>query len=225
MCGRFTLTRFPDEWTELLDLPDFEIPDARYNVAPGQHILTIIRDPEHKNPLPQMLHWGLLPHWAKDSKQMQRPINARSESAAAKPFFRSAMRHHRCLIPADGFFEWADKGAKRRPYYFRMRDKSPFALGGLWDRWHGPGDELIDSCAILTTGPNSVLKPYHHRMPVILDTKDFKTWLNPDIQSATDVEHLMTPYDPEVMEAVPVSTYVNSPRNDDEQCLLPEMDE
>jgi len=223
MCGRFTLTRFPDEWTELLDLPDFETPDARYNVAPGQHILTIIRDPEHKNPLPQMLHWGLLPHWAKDSKSAQRPINARCETAATKPFFRSAMRHHRCLVPADGFFEWAGKGAKKRPYYFRMRDKAPFALGGIWDRWHGKNDELVDSCAILTTEPNSLLKSYHHRMPVILNSEHFKLWLDPDVQTSKDVEHLMKPYDPKVMEAIAVSTYVNSPRNDDEQCLFPEM--
>ena len=222
MCGRFTLTAFPDEWTELLDLPDFEIPAARYNVAPGQPILTILRDAEHRNPLPQMLHWGLLPHWAKESTGMQRPINARSETAAEKPFFRSAMRHRRCLVPADGFFEWSGKGSSRRPYYFRMRNKQPFALGAIWDHWHGPGDELIDSCAILTTRPNAVLKPIHHRMPVILDADSFKLWLDPEVQSVKDVQHLMQPYAPDEMEAIPVSTHVNSPRNDDEQCLFPE---
>ena len=209
---------------ELLDLPDFEIPDARFNIAPGQPILTIIRDPEHKTPLPQMLHWGLLPHWAKDARGAQRPINARSETAAQKPFFRSAMRHHRCIIPADGFFEWAGKGAVRRPYYFRMRNKQPFALAGIWDRWQSPEDEMVDSCAILTTSPNAVLKPIHHRMPVILDTDKFKLWLDPEVQEVKRVEHLMQPYAPDNMEAVPVGTYVNNPRNDDEQCLFPESE-
>jgi putative SOS response-associated peptidase YedK len=220
MCGRFTLTRFPDEWTEALDMPEFKIPEPRYNVAPGQYILTIMRDAEAPHPIPQLLFWGLLPAWMKDAKDAHRPINARAETAAEKPMFRAAMRHRRCLIPADGFFEWAGRGHARRPYYFTRRDGMPFAMAGIWEHWeHRETGEMIDSCAILTTSPNAVVKPIHHRMPVILDAGSFACWLDPQVQSANAVQHLLVPYPPETMRAMPVSTRVNSPRHDDADCI------
>ena len=225
MCGRFTLTKFPDEWKDALELDDFELPAPRYNVAPGQYILTIIRDAEHPRPIPQLLHWGLLPSWVKDKGTTTRPINARSETAAEKPYFRAAVRHRRCLVPADGFFEWSGKGPDRRPYYFQRKDKEPFAIAGLWEHWEGPGEEQIDSCTLLTTRPNALVQPLHHRMPVILDVEHFKLWLDHDAQSVKDIEYLFAPYPAEAMIVTPVSRRVNSPRHDDRQCLFPEADE
>ena len=223
MCGRFTLTRFPDEWKEALAMDDFELPAPRYNVAPGQYILTIIRDAEHPRPIPQLLHWGLLPAWVKDPKTTTRPINARAETVGEKPYFRGAIRHRRCLVPADGFFEWSGNGPDRRPFYFQRKDKQPFAIAGLWEHWAGPGDELIDSCTLLTTQPNELLKRYHHRMPVILDIPHFQRWLDPSAQSVKDIAHLLTPYPADAMIATPVSRRVNSPANDDQQCLFPDQ--
>lgn len=225
MCGRFTLTRFPDEWQEALDLDEFKMPEPRYNVAPGQYILTIIRDAEHPKPIPQLLNWGLLPSWVKDSKTHTRPINARSETVAEKPYFRAAVRHRRCLIPADGFFEWSGKGQARKPYYFQLKSKQPFAFGGLWEHWEGPGEEMIDSCTILTTQPNPLVKPLHHRMPVILDPRHFQLWLDSDIQTVKDIRHLFAPYPAEAMMVTPVSRRVNNPRHDDERCLFPEEEQ
>ncbi|MCE9615493.1 MAG: SOS response-associated peptidase [Lentisphaerae bacterium] len=219
MCGRFTLTRFPDEWTELLEMPGFDPPKPRYNVAPGQYILTILRDPEIPHPIPQLLFWGLLPAWVKDPATVSRPINARAETVADKPYFRAAIRHRRCLIPADGFFEWAGAGATRRPYYFQMKDEQPFAMAGLWERWQSPRDELVDSCTILTTTPNDVVKPYHHRMPVILAPQDFKSWMDPGVQSHRAVAHLLKPFPADTMKATPVSRRVNNARQDDSGCV------
>ncbi|MDA0576957.1 MAG: SOS response-associated peptidase [Verrucomicrobia bacterium] len=224
MCGRFTLTRMPGEWAELLDMPGFDPPKPRYNVAPGQYILTILRDPEVSHPILQLLFWGLLPAWVKDPKDATRPINARAETVAEKPYFRAAIRHRRCLIPADGFFEWSGTGAQRRPIYFQMADERPFAMAGIWERWQGPRDELIDSCTILTTTPNPVVKPHHHRMPVILDPAHFKTWLDPSEQSARAVAHLLAPYPPATMKATPVSRRVNSAARDDAGCVQRELD-
>jgi putative SOS response-associated peptidase YedK len=223
MCGRFTLTRFPDEWIELLEMPGFDPPKPRYNVAPGQYILTILRDPEVPHPLAQLLFWGLLPAWVKDPKAVSRPINARAETVAEKPYFRAAIRHRRCLIPADGFFEWTGAGAERRPYYFQMQDERPFALAGLWERWQGPREELVDSCTIPTTTPNAIVKPYHHRMPVIVEPAHFKRWLDPAVQSYRDVADLLVPHPPAAMKATPVSRKVNNARRDDEGCVQGEM--
>lgn len=222
MCGRFTLTRLSGEWQAALDMEPFGLPEPRYNVAPGQYILTILRDPEHARPIPQLLSWGLLPAWVKDPKALSRPINARVETVAEKPFFRGAIRHRRCLIPADGFFEWSGKGAERRPYYFQMRDEAPFAFGGLWEHWQGPGDELIDTCTILTTTPNALVKPLHHRMPLIVTREHYPLWLNPGAQSVKDVAPLFVPYPAEAMKVSAVSRRVNSVAHDDPACLLPE---
>ncbi len=204
MCGRFTLTRFPDGWAALLALPGFEKPKPRGNISPGEYILTVLRDPEIAHPIPQMLFWGFLPAWVKDAKSVSRPINARAETAAEKPYFRAAIRHRRCLIPADGFFEWSGERGQRRKHYFQMRDEQPFALAGIWERWQGPGDELIDSCAILTTTPNAVVKPVHDRMPVIIRQEDFALWLDPHAQSHRTVAHLLAPHPAEAMKEAPV---------------------
>lgn len=219
MCGRYTLTQYPSGWTELLGMPGFEPPKPRHNVAPGQYVLTILRDPEIAHPIPQMLQWGLLPAWVKDRHGAHRPINARAETAAEKPCFRAALRHRRCLIPADGFFEWTGTGTARRPIYFQMKDEAPFALAGLWERWQGPGDEWIDSCAILTTTPNAVVGQFHHRMPVILDPEHVVRWLDPSTQTARGIKDLLGPYAADAMKASPVSRRVNSAANDDSACL------
>lgn len=221
MCGRYTLTKLPPDWSDLLEMPALLPPSPRYNIAPGQYVLTILHDPEYPHPLAQLLYWGLLPAWVKDPKARARPINARAETAAEKPYFRAALRHRRCLIPADGFYEWTGTGSARHPRHFRMQDRRPFAFAGIWERWEGANGELIDSCAILTTTPNTLIRQYHHRMPVILEPAQFAPWLSPGDQSARTVAALLKPYPPEGMESVEVCRRVNSVAHDDPACLLP----
>jgi len=219
MCGRFTLTRFPDEWSALLELPPFSPQPPRYNIAPSQYILTILRDPESPRPMAQLLVWGLLPAWAKDKNAAQRAINARAETAAEKPTFRAALRHRRALIPVDGFYEWSGTGANRHPYYFQMWDGRPFAIAGLWEHWEGPAGEMIDSCALLTTVPNALIAPLHHRMPVILAPDQFRRWLDPNVQSGRDLTPMLTPFPAEAMRVTRVSRRVNSVAHDDPACI------
>jgi len=147
-------------------------------------------------------------------------INARSETAAAKPAFRAALRRRRCLVPADGFYEWQRREGRKQPYHMRRRDGAPFALAGLWERWEGP-DGAIDSCALLTTAANELMRPIHDRMPVILDPQTFDLWLDPSMQDVERVQSLLRPYPAEAMIAYPVSPMVNNARNDNPQCVLP----
>ncbi len=219
MCGRFALTRMPvAAWAETLEMPAFEPPPPRYNIAPGQYVLTILRDPEIAHPIPQMLEWGLLPAWAKTAAGATRPINARAETAAEKPSFRAALRHRRCLVPADGYYEWSGQGAERQPWLIRRRDRRPFAFAGLWERWQGPGDHFVDSFAILTTAANAALARLHPRMPVIINNDCFNKWLDPGTQSARAVTPWLTAAPDNALEAIRVSRRVNSVRHDDPAC-------
>ena len=162
--------------------------------------------------------WGLVPGWAKDPKMGNRMINARSETVAEKPAFKGAFQRRRCLIPADGFFEWKRNGKSRTPYHIHLTGHEPFAMAGLWERWRSADGDQLDSCAILTTRPNSLMETLHDRMPVILDSTAIESWLEPSTPE-DELKAMTAPYPAEKMAAYPVSTRVNSPRHNDPECL------
>ena len=226
MCGRFTQRL---SWAELHELMDLIGPPRnlrpRYNVAPSQDV-AVVRAVDGGCSV-SMLRWGLIPAWAKDPAIGYRLINARSETVAEKPSFRSAYRRRRCLIPADGFYEWQRLGKIRQPWLFGLRDGAPFALAGLWERWTVPeGAELtgslaelgagdpVETCTILTTAANETVAPVHGRMPVILPRDACDPWL-----AGEDVS--LAPFAADAMTAHPVSTLVNRPANDDPRCVEP----
>ena len=222
MCGRFTLTVSPEELQAAF--PDFSIPGdipPSYNIAPSQPIPVIPND--GKNALDFYL-WGLIPSWTKPEKVGKYSlINARSETAAEKASFKNSLRRRRCLILADGFFEWSKpkSGGSKIPYYFTLKDHHPYAFAGLWDTWISPEGDPIKTACILTTSPNQTVKAVHDRMPVILDPADFQIWLDPREGKPEDFQHLMKPYPAELMVSYSVSTYVNSPKNNSPQCIQP----
>jgi putative SOS response-associated peptidase YedK len=219
MCGRYTLHVPTRALMDLFDLP--EVPDLlpRYNVAPSQEV-PVVRQRGEAREL-TLLRWGLIPFWSKDPKRGPTPINARSDSAAEKPAFRTAFRRHRCLLPADGFYEWKKEGTKKQPVLFRMRDEGPFAFAGLWDRWEGPDGQIIQSCTLLTTEPNALVETVHDRMPVILPPEAYDLWLDPTVHEPARVQPLLRPYPAEAMTATPVSPRVNSPREDSPDLITP----
>ena len=201
---------------ELADYPA-SIPPS-YNVAPTQRVAAVVSDGETRKL--EMLRWGLIPPWADDPEIGSRMINARSETATEKSSFRKPFRERRCLILADGFYEWQKSSSGKQPYYIRMEDERPFAFAGLWERWSREGEE-IRTCTILTTEPNDLVKDIHNRMPVILPPEDYALWLDPDIQETDAISPLLKPYSAEEMQAYPVSRSVNSPANDDPRCIEP----
>ena len=168
-----------------------------------------------------MLRWGLIPSWAKEPAIGSRLINARSETIAEKPSFRSAFKNRRCLIPATGFYEWKRQDRIKQPFYIRMRDTHPFAFAGLWEHWEGGEKEVINSCTILTTDPNDLMRDIHNRMPVILSPDNYDMWLDPANTRAAMLQPLLGPYPSDKMEVYPVSIYVNKPQNDDTRCIEP----
>jgi putative SOS response-associated peptidase YedK len=191
----------------------------RYNVSPSQSVAAI-RHADGRRTLAR-LRWGLIPSWAKDPKIDYQCINARAETVATKPAFRSAFKRRRCLIPADGFLEWQKLSAKKKqPYHIRLRDESVFTFAGLWECWHPPEGEPVETCTIVTTEANDLVRPLHDRMPVILDGGDRDAWLAPDAEAVL-LQPLLRPFPAELMEAVAVSTLVNSPKNDLPECLEP----
>ncbi|MDE0838758.1 MAG: SOS response-associated peptidase [Kiritimatiellae bacterium] len=222
MCGRFTVTKLPKAWLDALGLGPVPNHKPRYNIAPSQNVLAAAHDVEEDRNLLRFFEWGLLPTWSKDPKVMNRPINARSETAAEKPSFRSAMRYRRCVLPSDGFFEWTGKGTSRRPHYFQHADNALFSFAGLWEEWESERGECIHSCTILTTQANALVAKVHNRMPVILDPDQAVAWLDPNQQNASAVQQYLTPYPAERMTVVPVSQHVNSPRHDDALCIAAE---
>lgn len=217
MCGRYTLRASPQqlrEWFDLFREPEWE---PRYNIAPSQQVLAIRFD-EHATPRePVLLTWGLIPSWADDVKIGNRMINARADTVAAKPAFRAAFKRRRCLIPADGFYEWQKVDGGKQPFHIRLRSGEPFAFAGLWERWN-KGPEPIESCTIITTEANETMQDLHDRMPVILPKDAYDHWLDPQ-QDAVTLIGLLQPYASEPMTAVPVSKMVNNPRNDVPECL------
>ena len=217
MCGRYTLSTPAGRLAEEFQLDSTVEITPSYNVAPTQQVAAVLEDEGGRRL--EMLRWGLVPSWAEDPEIGARMINARSETAPEKPSFRSAFRRRRCLIAADGFYEWKRENGGKQPYYFRMHDGRPFAFAGLWESWE-KGDGVLRTCAILTTRANSVLQDIHDRMPVILPHDAYNAWLDPDADRE-ELGELMVPYSYDDLETYPVSRFVNSPRNNDERCIEP----
>jgi putative SOS response-associated peptidase YedK len=198
----------------------------RYNIAPTQLVAAVRRSAADGARHMALLKWGLVPSWARDAQGGARLINARGETVAEKPTFRGSFRHRRCLIPADGYYEWQRIGTRKQPYYFHLRNHQPFAFAGLWDTWHpAASDEPpLESCAIITTAANELCQPFHDRMPVILRDEDWDVWLNNSVQDRATLEPLLRPFDSTDLTAEAVSTYVNQVRHDDERCIWTERD-
>jgi putative SOS response-associated peptidase YedK len=222
MCGRFVGFRKIEELIAAFPIDQTETTvTASYNIAPTQKVLAIVHD-QGKNRL-KRLHWGLVPFWAKDTTIGQRLINARSETVASKPSFRHAFKHRRCLIPADGFYEWQGEKGKKQPVYFTLPDDRPFAFAGLWERWddHGKADAAYLSCAILTTAASSSVKPVHHRMPVILDPHAYVAWLDADNQDVNALGAILHTGIIAELTYRPVSPRVNAARNNSPDNIKP----
>jgi putative SOS response-associated peptidase YedK len=219
MCGRYTLKTPVEELSEKFQFPEVIPLKPRYNIAPSQPVPVVRLMPDNQERKLAMLRWGLIPAWVKDPAKARQPINAKSETVAELPTFRTAFRKRRCLIPADGFYEWKQEGGRKQPVYICMKDREPFAFAGLWERWAGEEDEFIESCTILTTEPNELLVPVHNRMPVILDPQDYDLWLDPDVQEVTRLKPLLHPFPPEQMTYYQVNLRVNNPKHDDTLCI------
>ncbi len=221
MCGRFTLQNPSDILADLFDLDDVPDLKPRYNIAPTQTVVALRAGMADEPRELVYLRWGLIPFFAKDAKMGARMINARSETVHLKPSFRGPFKHRRCLIPTDGFFEWRKVADGKMPFHIGFQDRSAFAMAGLFERWKNPEGEVVESCTILTTEPNPEIAPIHDRMPVILGPDDWDLWLDPGIESRQLLEPLFSPWEGTKLVPVPVSKHVNSPRNDDINCVLP----
>jgi len=221
MCGRFALTVDPADLQDAF--PEFTFPAQgapRYNIAPSQPILALPNDGANKA---DFFVWGLIPSWAKDPTIGSHLINARAETLAEKPAFRSAYKYHRCLIFADGFFEWqARPGMKSKvPHFIRLKSGATFAFAGLWEHWQPADGSEVRSATIITTEPNELMAAIHNRMPVILPRLAYAQWIDPTPLFPIDLKSLLVPYPTGEMDAYPVSTLVNSPGNDQAECILP----
>jgi putative SOS response-associated peptidase YedK len=229
MCGRFTLKQPAEAIAAVLasasssnqpfDVEKLPELSAQYNIAPTQMVTTVLSNPESDKREFHLLRWGLIPSWAKDMSMGAKLINARAETVAEKPAFRSAFKHRRCLVLADGFYEWQRIDGKKQPFYFGLQDGQPFCFAGLWEQWESPEKEKIVSCTILTTEANEVLKPIHDRMPVVLDKKYYDLWLNPQVQKLESLKEVLHPYPASAMTAYPVSTLVNNPKYNNADCI------
>jgi putative SOS response-associated peptidase YedK len=222
VCGRFTLRASPESLAEHFDLEEPPEISARYNVAPGQSVLALRSDPVRGSRRVEDLRWGLVPEWAKDVAIGQRMINARAESAAQKPAFRTAFRKQRCLVPADGFYEWGTTGGGvKQPYLFTRPDRGLFAFAALFDIWHEGANDEVRSGTIITTEANGVLAGIHDRMPAILDPGDYAQWLDPANEDPDELRKLLVPSPDSWLEGHTVGTRVNNTRNDDPECMSP----
>jgi putative SOS response-associated peptidase YedK len=221
MCGRFTLFDSTSSLAEGFGLTEAPSLSPRYNIAPSQEVAVVRIPPEGSAREIALLRWGLIPSWAKDPSIGNRMINARSETVAEKPAFRAAIRRRRCLVPANGFYEWKRTNGRKQPYFIGMRERKIFGFGGIWESWEGAGGETVLSCALLTTGPNELLRPIHDRMPVIIAPRDFDLWLSPEVQDPKAVAPLFRSYPSEEMIAYSVRTAVNNPKTDAPDLIEP----
>ena len=217
MCGRYTLAT--DVSAYLLEL-ELQVPEElrhprRYNIAPSQPVLGVVADPR---PRVEIMEWGYIPSWAKPDRAMKPVINARGETIAEKPYFRGAFRSSRCAVLADGFYEWRKEGKGKQPYRITMHGGGIFAMAGLWSNMHDEHGSHRATCAIVTVGANTVMKPIHDRMPLILDVSALQMWLDPKA-SSRDLESMLAPPPAEWIETYEVSTIVNSPANDHAACI------
>ena len=239
MCGRFSQTQSGEVIAEAFQLSTVPGLTPRYNIAPTQLVSVITQSPKTKQRIHHQKRWGLIPGWAKDTSLGNRLINARSETVAEKPAFRNAFQRRRCLVVADGFYEWqqlppgetmsepsavptSPSEQTKQPFFIQLASRSPFAFAGLWERWQDPETQQpLFSCTILTTQPNSLMATIHHRMPVILNPDAYDTWLNPSAYNPGVLEALLRPYATTAMTVTPISTAINNPRNDSESIQQP----
>ena len=220
MCGRFVLFSSLEEIREAFAVQQVRYQvEPSYNVAPTQSVAVVVQR-EGVNTLEKM-RWGLIPAWAKDPAIGSRMINARAETVGEKPSFKRPLKDRRCLVVANGFYEWQKTGQAKIPMFIRLKSGQPFGFAGLYDVWTSPEGESVVSCTIITTSANDLMQPIHDRMPVILPKPQEATWLNPAIQRADDVLPLLVPYSAADMEAYPVSRLVNSPENNSPDLVRP----
>jgi putative SOS response-associated peptidase YedK len=219
MCGRYTLTSAPEALRDLFQYAEQPNFPPRYNIAPTQPI-AIVRLVNGKREF-ALVRWGLLPSWVKDPKAITLLFNARGESISEKPAFRAAMKRRRCLIPADGFYEWKAVGSRKQPYFVRAKSGMPFAFAGLWETWTGPNGEELETGTIVTTRANRTLSSIHDRMPVIVPPEAFDLWLNGADVDSTTAEALIVPAPDGLLEAFPVSGDVNRTANDNPKLVEP----
>ena len=220
MCGRFVLRASTQQLQTLFDLAEAPPIAPRYNIAPTQPVLAVRANPHGGLREATYLNWGLIPFWAKDPKIGSRMINARAETAAQKPSFRAAFKYRRCIVPADGFYEWKKEKDGKQPFLIGMESGDVFGIAGLWEHWEQDGS-VIESCTLLTSEANAWMAPLHHRMPVILEPQDYDEWLDPSVQKADPLLHLVRPFSGAAMRAFAVSKVVNNARNDQPECVEP----
>ena len=218
MCGRFALIVDAAVLADVFDVDPPRELKPRFNIAPTQDV-SIVRAGTERERECSAVRWGLVPSWAKDEKMGARMINARGETVAEKPSFRSAVKTRRCLIPASGFYEWIATDSGKQPHFIHFADARVFAFAGLWERWHKGDSGPLDTCTIITTDPNPMIADLHNRMPVILDPATWDEWVAPSPLAPERLQELFLPHPAEGMEAYPVSTHVNKPMNDDLECL------
>ena len=216
MCGRFTLRTLPQSYSEFMSGLKFPTIEPRYNIAPTQPIWCVVN--QNQTAIATKLSWGLIPSWEKDPAKARRHFNARSETAAEKPSFRSAFKSRRCVILADGFYEWESQGKSKQPFHVTREDDGLLWLAGLWEIGNndaGPGD----NCTILTTAANEFMTPLHHRMPVILKSHDISMWIDEDFADTDQLQSLLKPCDESMLTMRPVSRYINKASNQGPECL------
>ena len=223
MCGRFALKAPPRTIQQHFDLSETVNLSPRFNIAPSQDV-AVIRHLSGKGCRQlDMLRWGLIPGWAKDMKISYRMINARAETLAQKPAFRTAFKKRRCIIAADGFYEWLHLGKTKQPFFVHMKNNAVFGFAGLWESWNNPEGHTVESCTIITTSANDLVRKIHDRMPVILYPARYEAWLQDSTPEQTLQQFLM-PYPADKMESYRVSSEVNSPKNDTMECMRPIRD-
>jgi putative SOS response-associated peptidase YedK len=222
MCGRYLLSRrkqiLEEQFAATSDDAEWS---PRYNIAPTQFVPVIRRKPRSTARELSLIRWGLVPSWAMDSSKSAAMINARSETAATKPAFGDALRFRRCLIPADGFYEWQKVGKSKQPYCFEVNRGELFSFAGFWETWIDPSGRMLETCSILTTPANALTAPVHDRMPVILDPRCYDLWLDPGTTNTSVISEFLKPFDARLMNCFPVSSRVNRTDNDDAQCSAP----
>lgn len=196
---------------EAFEMEAFPDIPPRYNIAPSQAVVAVRENEGTGHREAAILSWGLVPHWAREPSIGHKLLNARAETAASKPAFRSPMRHHRCLVPMNGFYEWKRAGTTRQPYFFYIPGKALFAVAGLWEHWGSPDGSEIESVTLLTTAANADMEPIHHRMPVILEPQHYARWLDTDLQRSKDVEDLLVAAPAKTLRRHVVDSCVNSP--------------
>jgi putative SOS response-associated peptidase YedK len=219
MCGRFVQHSHPEVYASAFELDSLSAAAPRYNLAPTQQVLVVRKADERRELVP--LRWGLIPSWSKGPESGYSMINARAETVDTKPAYRTAFKHRRCLVPTEGFYEWKKKGRTKTPFLIRRKDGEPFGMAGLWERWHGKDDETIESCTIIVTEANALVRDLHDRMPVIVAPEDYAAWLDPQNTDAEGLRKMLPPADSAPWTLVEVSRKVNSPKNDSPDLIEP----